>query len=136
MRLRAFIPALIVAAMASLKQQAITIEFVEESLKDFLSQSSAHLSIESVQREVANYFGVSLQDLKSSSRQASVTRPRQIAMFLARKLCKSSYPELGQKFGGKDHTTVLSACRKVDGLVRDDSKVRDIVNEIERHLNS
>ena len=123
-----------VAAFASLQQRQITIEFVQETLKNFLSQSSAHLTVEAVLKEVANYFNIKIADLKSSSRLASVTRPRQIAMYLSRKLCKSSYPELGQKFGGKDHTTVLSACRRVEGLLAEDVKIRSMVLEIERHL--
>jgi chromosomal replication initiator protein len=123
-----------VAAFASLQQRQITIEFVQETLKNFLSQSSAHLTVEAVLKEVANYFNVKIADLKSASRLASVTKPRQIAMYLSRKLCKSSYPELGQKFGGKDHTTVLSACRRVETLLAEDVKVRSMVLEIERHL--
>lgn len=125
-----------VAAFASLKHVPITVEFVQETLKSFLGQTSAQLSVDSVQKEVANYFGISLADLRGTSRQAVVARPRQIAMYLARKLCKASYPELGQRFGGKDHTTVLSACRKIDTLLKDDAKIRATLQEIERHLSS
>jgi chromosomal replication initiator protein len=123
-----------VAAFASLQQRLITIEFVQETLKNFLSQSAAHLTVEAVLKEVANYFNVKIADLKGSSRLASVTRPRQIAMYLSRKLCKASFPELGQKFGGKDHTTVMSACRRVEALLVQDVKTRSMVLEIERHL--
>lgn len=123
-----------VAAFASLQQRLITIEFVQETLKNFLSQSAAHLTVEAVLKEVANYFNVKIADLKGSSRLASVTRPRQIAMYLSRKLCKASFPELGQKFGGKDHTTVMSACRRVEALLTEDPKTRSMVLEIERHL--
>jgi chromosomal replication initiator protein len=123
-----------VAAMASLRQQAITVEFAQETLKSFLGQISPHLSIESVQKEVANYFGISVPDLCSASRQAKLARPRQIAMYLARKLCKASYPELGERFGGKDHTTVLSANRRIESLLQSDAKVRASVEEIEKHL--
>lgn len=123
-----------VAAMASLRQQPITVEFAQETLKNFLGQTSPHLSTESVQKEVANYFGISVPDLCSASRQAKLARPRQIAMYLARKLCKASYPELGERFGGKDHTTVLSACRRIEGLLTTDPKVRASVEEIEKHL--
>ena len=123
-----------VAAFASLQQRPITIEFAQDTLCNFLTQSTAHLSVESVQREVANYFGVKITDLKGTSRQTSVTRPRQVAMYLARKLCKASFPELGLKFGGKDHTTVLSACRKIEALLDSDPQLRGMVQEIERHL--
>jgi len=123
-----------VAAFASLQQRPITIEFAQDTLRNFLTQSAAHLTVEAVQREVASYFGVKISDLKGTSRQTSVTRPRQVAMYLARKLCKSSFPELGLKFGGKDHTTVLSACRKVEALLDSDPQLRGMVQEIERHL--
>ena len=123
-----------VAAFAGLQEQAITVDFAKETLKSFLSQSSHALSVEAVQKEVASYFNVKLSDLKSPKRHQAIARPRQIAMYLARKLCKVSYPELGQKFGGKDHTTVLSAFRKIEGLVVTDPKTRHTCEELERHL--
>lgn len=123
-----------VAAFASLQQRPITIEFAQDTLRNFLTQSAAHLNVEAVQREVASYFGVKIADLKGSSRLSSVTKPRQVAMYLARKLCKASFPELGLKFGGKDHTTVMSACRKVEALLDTDPQLRGMVQEIERHL--
>jgi chromosomal replication initiator protein len=124
-----------VAAFAGLQEQPITIEFAKETLKNFLTQASHSLTVEAVQKEVANYFNVKLTDLKSPKRHQAIARPRQIAMFLARKLCKASYPELGQRFGGKDHTTVLSACRKIESLVQSDPKTRHTVEELERHLS-
>jgi chromosomal replication initiator protein len=123
-----------VAAFAGLQNQPITVEFSRETLKNFLSQSSHALTVEAVQKEVAAYFNVKLSDLKSPKRHQAIARPRQIAMYLARKLCKVSYPELGQRFGGKDHTTVLSAFRKIEGLVQTDPKTRHTVDELERHL--
>ena len=124
-----------VAAFASLQEQPITIEFAKETLKNFLTQASHSLTVEAVQKEVANYFNVKLVDLKSPKRHQAIARPRQIAMYLSRKLCKASYPDLGQRFGGKDHTTVLSACRKIEGLVQTDAKTRHTVEELERHLS-
>jgi chromosomal replication initiator protein len=124
-----------VAAFAGLQEQSITIEFAKGTLKNFLTQAAHSLTVEAVQKEVANYFNVKLADLKSPKRHQAIARPRQIAMYLARKLCKASYPELGQRFGGKDHTTVLSACRKIDKLVAEDAKTRHTVEELERHLS-
>lgn len=124
-----------VAAFAGLQEQPITIEFAKETLKNFLTQAAHSLTVEAVQKEVANYFNVKLADLKSPKRHQAIARPRQIAMYLARKLCKASYPELGQRFGGKDHTTVLSACRKIEQLVQSDAKTRHTVEELERHLS-
>ena len=124
-----------VAAFAGLQEQPITIEFAKETLKNFLTQAAHSLTVEAVQKEVANYFNVKLADMKSAKRHQAIARPRQIAMYLARKLCKASYPELGQRFGGKDHTTVLSACRKIESLVASDPKTRHTVEELERHLS-
>jgi chromosomal replication initiator protein len=124
-----------VAAFAGLQEQPITIEFAKETLKNFLTQAAHSLTVEAVQKEVANYFNVKLTDLKSPKRHQAIARPRQIAMYLARKLCKASYPDLGQRFGGKDHTTVLSACRKIEQLVQSDPKTRHTVEELERHLS-
>ena len=124
-----------VAAFAGLQELPITIEFAKETLKNFLTQAAHSLTVEAVQKEVANYFNVKLADLKSPKRHQAIARPRQIAMYLARKLCKASYPELGNRFGGKDHTTVLSACRKIEKLVQDDPKTRHTVEELERHLS-
>ncbi len=123
-----------VAAFAGLQDQQITVEFAKETLKNFLTQSSHALTVEAVQKEVASYFNVKLAELKSQKRHQAIARPRQIAMYLARKLCKVSYPELGSKFGGKDHTTVMSAFRKIEGLVQTDPKTRHTVEELERHL--
>ncbi len=123
-----------VAAFASLQALPITIEFARETLKQFLSQAAHSLSVESVQKEVASYFNVKVADLKSTKRHQAIARPRAIAMYLSRKLCQASYPELGQKFGGKDHTTVMSACKKIEALSQTDVKTRHIVEELERQL--
>lgn len=125
-----------VAAFASLRQQDITIDFVKDTLRGFLAETSEILSIDGIQREVATYFGVSVPDLCGTSRQATVLRPRQVAMFLARKHCKVSYPELGKRFGGKDHTTVLSACRKIDTLQKTDSALRTALLALEHQLKA
>ena len=102
------------AAFASLKRRRITVEFAKETLKHFLSQPSANLTVETIQKEVAAYFNVKVSDLKSAKRHKTVARPRQIAMFLCRKLTSSSFPDIGQRFGGKDHSTVISACQEVE----------------------
>jgi chromosomal replication initiator protein len=122
------------AAYASLQRASITVEFTRESLKNFLSQASAHLTIESIQKDVASYFEVKLTDLRGSKRHKAIARPRQIAMFLSRRLTSSSFPEIGQKFGGKDHSTVISACRKIEDLLEKDLSVRTAVEALERQL--
>jgi chromosomal replication initiator protein len=124
-----------VVAFSSLQARPITIDFAKETLKNFLTQEAHSLTVEAVQKEVANYFNVKIQDMKSPKRHQAIARPRQIAMYLARRLCKASYPDLGNRFGGKDHTTVLSACRKIEELIQSDPKTRHTVEELERHLS-
>ena len=122
------------AAFASLQRSDITVDFAQQTLKNFLSQRSSNLTIDTIQKEVAAYFNVKVSDLKSAKRHKAVTRPRQIAMFLARKLTGSSFPEIGQRFGGKDHSTVISACRKIEDLVDKDLSIRTTVEALERQL--
>jgi chromosomal replication initiator protein len=122
------------AALASLQDNEISVEFARQTLKTFLSQTAANLTIESIQKDVAAYFGIKVADLKSAKRHKAVARPRQIAMFLSRKLTSSSFPEIGHRFGGKDHSTVICACRKIEGLVERDLSVRTAVEALERQL--
>ena len=122
------------AALASLKKVDITVEFAAETLKQFLSQTSASLTIEAIQKEVSSYFGLKVSDLRSAKRHKAVARPRQIAMFLSRKLTSSSFPEIGQRFGGKDHSTVIAACKKIKQLSETDLSVKTAVDTLERQL--
>src|SRR5262249_17048941 len=123
-----------VAAVASLQGLPITVDFARETLKNFLSQAAYSITIEAVQKEVANYFNLKPADLKWTKRHQLVARPRMIAMYLSRKLVKASHPELGQRFGGKDHTTVMSACKKIEELISSDPKTRHAVEQLERNL--
>ena len=122
------------AAFASLQSATITVDFARESLKNFITQAAANLTIEVIQKEVSTYFGIKIGDLKSPKRHKAVARPRQIAMYLCRKLTHSSFPEIGQRFGGKDHSTVMSACRKIEELVEKDLSIRTAVETLERQL--
>lgn len=121
------------STLASLKKMPLTVDFAEDTLKSVISSQQV-LSIDFVQQEVARYFRISTADLKGIRRTAQLARARQIAMYLARKLCQASYPELGAQFGGKDHTTVLSACRKIESLLKDQADLRQVIREIERGL--
>jgi chromosomal replication initiator protein len=122
------------AALASLHASEITVEFARDTLKNLLSQASSNLSIETIQKEVSAYFSIKVADLKSPKRHKAIARPRQIAMYLCRKLTDSSFPEIGQRFGGKDHSTVISACRKIEELMEKDLSIRTAVESIERQL--
>ncbi len=122
------------AALASLKNVDITVDFAAETLKQFLSQTSSSLTIEAIQKEVASYFGLKISDLRSAKRHKAVARPRQIAMFLSRQLTSSSFPEIGQRFGGKDHSTVIAACKKIKTLSETDLSVKSAVDTLQRQL--
>jgi chromosomal replication initiator protein len=122
------------AARASIEGRSITRELAEEAMRSFIPNSPPGLTIEAIQREVASYFGVKLHDLKGPKRHRAVAHPRMVAMYLARKLTAMSYPEIGSRFGGKDHSTVISAVRKIERLCGTDPAHRSVVNTLEGHL--
>jgi len=122
------------AARASFQGQPISVDLARDALAKLIASASTGLTIESVQREVAAYFDVKLHDLKGPKRHRAVAHPRMVAMYLARKLTKMSYPEIGSRFGGKDHSTVISAVRKIERLCSEDPSVRSVVSTIESHL--
>ena len=91
----------------------ITIDVVKDALKDLLSVQNRQISVENIQKTVADFFGIKVADMYSKKRPANIARPRQIAMYLAKELTQKSLPEIGELFGGRDHTTVLHAVRKI-----------------------
>jgi chromosomal replication initiator protein len=123
-----------VAARASFQAQAITLDLARDALQKLLANTPSGLTIEGIQREVAAYFDIKLHDLKGPKRHRAVAHPRMIAMYLARKLTSMSFPEIGSRFGGKDHSTVISAVRKIERLCAEEPTVRSVVNTIETHL--
>jgi chromosomal replication initiator protein len=88
---------------------------VKEALKDLLSVQNRQISVENIQKTVADFFNIKVADMYSKRRPANIARPRQIAMYLAKELTQKSLPEIGELFGGRDHTTVLHAVRKIAG---------------------
>lgn len=106
-----------VIANAHFTKRAITVDFVREALKDLLTLQAKLVTIENIQRVVAEYYKIKVADILSKRRNRSVTRPRQMAMALAKELTTHSLPEIGDAFGGRDHTTVLHACRKMKELM-------------------
>lgn len=121
-------------AFSSLQGRPITVEFAQQILQNMLSRSSGQVTIERIQREVSAYFNLRPKDLKSSRRPRSISYPRQIAMHLCRKLTPASLSEIGRQFGGKDHTTVLSADKKIKRLVDEDESTHQSVSAIEKIL--
>jgi chromosomal replication initiator protein len=125
-----------VAANAHFTGSAITMDFVKEALKDLLSLQDKLVTIENIQKTVAEYYKVKVADLTSKRRSRSVARPRQMAMALAKELTNHSLPEIGDAFGGRDHTTVLHACRKVSELRSTSSSFEEDYTNLLRILST
>ena len=119
----------------TLSGQAVTLEMAEREVRDLIRpQEPRRVKIEDIQRVVARQYNVSRSDLLSSRRTANVVRPRQVAMYLAKTLTLRSLPEIGRRFGGRDHTTVLHAVRKIEALVGKDTTLADEVELLKRLL--
>jgi len=115
---------------------AVTLEMAEEALRDLIrNREPKRVKIEDIQRIVARHYNVSRADILSARRTATVVRPRQIAMYLSKVLTLRSLPEIGRRFGGRDHTTVLHAVRKIDGLLHTDNALAEDVDLLKRMLS-
>ncbi len=125
-----------VIANSSFTGRPITLEFAKEALRDLLALQDRLVTIENIQKTVAEYSKVRVADLLSKRRNRSITRPRQIAMSLAKELTSHSLPEIGDQFGGRDHTTVLHACRRVKLLRDTESRVREDYQNLIRILTA
>jgi chromosomal replication initiator protein len=114
--------------------RAITLEFTKEALKDLLSLQAKLVTIENIQKTVADYYKVRMADLLSRRRSRSVARPRQVAMALAKELTSHSLPEIGDAFGGRDHTTVLHACKRIKALRDTEQRMKEDYSNLLRTL--
>ena len=122
-------------AHSKLNNQPVTLEMAEREVRDLIRpQEPKRIKIEDIQRVVARQYNVSRSDLLSSRRTANVVRPRQVAMYLAKTLTLRSLPEIGRRFGGRDHTTVLHAVRKIEALVAKDNSLSEEVESLKRQL--
>lgn len=125
-----------VIANAHFTGKPITIEFVHEALRDLLALQDKLVTIENIQKTVAEYYKVKVSDILSKRRSRSIARPRQMAMALSKELTNHSLPEIGDHFGGRDHTTVIHACRKVKELIQDESDFAEDYKNLMRILSS
>lgn len=125
-----------IVAVSSLSDKEITLSMVKDTLKNIIKDTSAKtITIDNVQKAVALFFNINIADLKSKRRMQNVVVPRQIAMYLARECCKSSFPEIGTAFGKKDHSTVIHAVNKIKKLVEKDPDQRRVVRSIKDIIN-
>jgi len=116
--------------------QPITLDFTKEALRDLLALHEKLVTIDNIQKTVAKYYKMGMKDLLGKRRSRSITRPRQIAMALSKELTNHSLPEIGEEFGGRDHTTVLHACRKIAELRESDARINEDYQNLLRTLTT
>jgi len=123
-----------VAANSQFTGKPITIDFVKEALRDMLAVQEKLVTIQNIQKTVCDYYQVRNSELLSKKRNRSIARPRQVAMFLSKKLTRHSLPEIGEAFGGRDHTTVLHAFRRITELSQSDTRMEEDIKQLNRAL--
>jgi len=125
-----------VMATANFTGKPITLEFAKDTLRDLIALHDRLVTIENIQKTVAEYYKIRISDLHSNSRSRSITRPRQLAMALSKELTNHSLPEIGNAFGGRDHTTILHGCRKIAELRESDIKIDEDYTNLLRILSN
>ncbi|GIT92782.1 chromosomal replication initiator protein DnaA [Jannaschia pagri] len=123
-------------AYADLIQRRVTLDEAQDVLADLLRQSERKLTIDEIMKKTCEHYNLRMSDMTSARRSRSVARPRQMAMYLSKKLTPRSYPEIGRKFGGKDHTTVLYAVRKIEELIAAEPQIAEDAELLQRKLES
>ena len=123
-------------AHATLVGTSITVETAQVVLQDLLKSNNRKITIEEIQKKVAEHFNIRLTDMHSPRRSRSVARPRQIAMYLAKSITSRSLPEIGRKFGGRDHTTVMHAVKKIEELKQEDNNFSEDIELLKRLIDS
>ena len=123
-------------AFASLVGREITVELTQDCLSDILRASDRKVTVEEIQRKVSDHYNIRLSDMLGPKRLRSFARPRQIAMYLCKQLTSRSLPEIGRRFGGRDHTTVMHGVRKIEDLRNKDSQMSDDLDLLRRSLEA
>jgi len=125
-----------IVAFSSLTNKEISVDLATEALKDIISgKQSRQVTVELIQEVVSNYYSLRIEDFKSSRRTRNVAFPRQIAMYLARKITDMSLPKIGEEFGGRDHTTVIHAYEKISAQLKTDEQLQNAIKDINKRLN-
>ena len=123
-----------VVANSHFTGRPITLDFAREALRDLLALQDKLVTVENIQKTVAEYYKIRVADLLSKRRSRSIARPRQVAMALAKELTSHSLPEIGDAFGGRDHTTVLHACKRIKELRESETRVGEDYSNLLRTL--
>ncbi len=117
--------------------QDINLDLAMDALKDYVNKGiSENNNVGRVQKIVADYFKISIEDIKSKKRNADIAFPRQIAMYLCRKLTDESYPKIGMEFGGRDHSTVMHSCEKIEQEIKLKKNFAEIIDKLERDIKN
>ena len=122
-------------AFASLTKTSITIDLVKEVLQNTLKSSRREVTIENIQKSICDYFNIKIGDLKAKRRTRDIAVPRQVAMYLCRKYTSTSFPAIGYKFGGRDHSTVIHASKTVEKKIKEDPYMQATIEKLEKNLN-
>ena len=124
-----------IVAYATLTNQTISVELAETALKDIFSENtSVQITASLIQEIVANYYNIRVEDIQGSKKPKNIAFPRQIAMYLCRKLLDLSLPKIGEEFGGRDHTTVIYAVSKIEKALENDNNLQKIIFELEKQI--
>jgi chromosomal replication initiator protein len=121
-------------AYSSLTGSEITVSLAKETLRDLIGDRQKIISIENIQKAVALFYNISVSDIKSSKKLKIYSHPRQICMYLCRVMTKASFPEIGAKFGGKDHSTVIHACRQIEKKINEDREIKRVIETLKNEL--
>ena len=125
-----------IGAYASLTSVPVSLEMARDVLKDILIERNRELSVEEIVKKVSLHFNIKVSDIKSAKRLKAVVLPRQIAMYISRQLTSSSYPEIGDRFGGKDHSTIIHAIRKIEKLMEEDFQLKSTIENLKKELTN
>jgi chromosomal replication initiator protein len=125
-----------VIAYCGFHQKTASIDVVKEALKDLLSLQKTLISVENIQKSVADFYNIKVADMYSKRRPANIAMPRQIAMYLSKELTQKSFPEIGDLFGGRDHTTVLHAVKKITDLRLRNAELNHQLHILEQQLKT
>ena len=122
-------------AFSSLTKAAITVELAKDVLRNTLKNAQQEITVENIQKTICDYFNVRIADLKAKRRTQNIALPRQVAMYLCRKYTETSFPAIGDKFGGRDHSTVIHASKTIERKIKEDPHMQTTIEKLERNLN-
>lgn len=122
-------------AFSSLTKAVITVDLAKELLRNTLKGAQREITVENIQKTICDYFNIKIGDLKAKRRTQNIALPRQVAMYLCRKYTENSFPAIGDKFGGRDHSTVIHASKTIERKIKEDPHMQNTIEKLERNLN-